>query len=485
MIRNLLEGVMRFRVATLAASVGAIVFGIWAWIDIRKEAYSDIADTQVRLIAKFPGKAAVEVEERVTIPIERVLNAIPKVAVRRSRTINGLVVFQFVFEDGTDDYFARTRLLERVRDADIPSEVEPALGPMSSPVGEIYRYVVESKANHTPMELRTIQDWNIMPKMLSIPGIADVVTFGGLPKQFHVVTTPDRLIRYKLTIEDVINAIQKNNLNTGGNLLLQGEQGFPIRSLGAIRTPEHIENIVVKTENGVPVFIRDLGSVEISHPIPSGVLGYTIQNDQEGLIDVDSSVQGLVAIRRWGDPNIMGERIRAKVKEINDNYLPDGVQIRNTYDRTDLVNYTLRTIGKTLVEGVVVVSLVLIFFIGSIKASMVVVATIPFAMLFAFLLMNITGIPASLLSLGAIDFGIIVDGAVVMVENVMRRYRDASSTDKKKGIVRFTVDAASEVGTEIIFSILIIILAYLPIFPLKESKEDFSNLWRLRFLLRF
>ncbi|MBF3317492.1 efflux RND transporter permease subunit, partial [Leptospira borgpetersenii serovar Hardjo-bovis] len=167
---------------------------------------------------------------------------------------------------------------------------------------------------------------------------------------------------------------------------------------GAIRTPEHIENIVVKTENGVPVFIRDLGSVEISHPIPSGVLGYTIQNDQEGLIDVDSSVQGLVAIRCWGDPNIMGERIRAKVKEINDNYLPDGVQIRNTYDRTDLVNYTLRTIGKTLVEGVVVVSLVLIFFIGSIKASMVVVATIPFAMLFAFLLMNITGIPASLLS---------------------------------------------------------------------------------------
>ncbi|MDI7209260.1 efflux RND transporter permease subunit [Leptospira santarosai] len=468
MIRTLLEGVLRFRLATLIASVAAIIFGTWAWIDIRKEAYSDIADTQVRLIAKFPGKAAVEVEERVTIPIERVLNAIPKVAVRRSRTINGLVVFQFVFEDGTDDYFARTRLLERVRDADIPAEVEPALGPMSSPVGEIYRYVVESKANHTPMELRTIQDWIIMPKMLGIPGIADVVTFGGLPKQFHVVTTPDRLIRYKLTIEDVIDAIRKNNLNTGGNLLLQGEQGFPIRSLGAIREPRHIENIVVKTENGVPVFIRDLGSVEISHPIPSGVLGYTIQNEQEGLIDVDSSVQGLVAIRRWGDPNVMGDRIRAKVKEINDNYLPDGVQIRNTYDRTDLVNYTLRTIGKTLVEGVVVVSLVLIFFIGSIKASMVVVATIPFAMLFAFLLMNITGIPASLLSLGAIDFGIIVDGAVVMVENIMRRYRDASATDKKKGIIRFTVDAASEVGTEIIFSILIIVLAYLPIFSFER-----------------
>ncbi|TGK14390.1 efflux RND transporter permease subunit [Leptospira stimsonii] len=468
MIRNLIEVVLRYRIATLAATMASIVFGTWAWIDIRKEAYSDIADTQVRLIAKFPGKAAVEVEERVTIPIERVLNAIPKVAVRRSRTINGLVVFQFVFEDGTDDYFARTRLLERVRDADIPAEVEPSLGPMSSPVGEIFRYVVESNANHTPMELRTIQDWVIMPKMLQIPGIADVVTFGGLPKQYHVVTTPDKLIRYKLTINDVIKAIQENNLNTGGNLLLQGEQGFPIRSLGAIRDPKHIENIVVKTVNGVPVFIRDLGTVEISHPIPSGVLGYTVQNDQEGLIDVDSSVQGLVAIRRWGDPNIMGERIKARVKEINENYLPDGVQMRTTYDRTDLVNYTLRTIGKTLIEGVVVVSLVLIFFIGSVKASMVVVATIPFAMLFAFLMMNLTGIPASLLSLGAIDFGIIVDGAVIMVENIMRRYRDASPSDKTKGIIRFTVDAASEVGTEIIFSILIIVLAYLPIFSFER-----------------
>lgn len=468
MIKNFIEIALKNRITTIIAAIVSVLFGIWAWIDIRKEAYSDIADTQVRLIAKFPGKAAVEVEERVTLPIERVLNAIPKVAVRRSRTINGLVVFQFVFEDGTDDYFARMRLMERVADADIPEDVHPALGPMSSPVGEIYRYVLESSENHTPMELRTIQDWIVMPKMLQIPGIADVVTFGGLPKQFHVVTSPDKLIRYKLTIGDVIKAIQENNLNTGGNLLLQGEQGFPIRSLGAIRDPKHIENIVVKTVNGVPVFIRDLGSVEISHPIPSGVLGYTIQNDEEGLIDVDSSVQGLVAMRRWGDPNEMGERIREKVKEINENYLPKGVQIRNTYDRTDLVNYTLNTIGKTLIEGVVVVSLVLIFFIGSVRASLVVVATIPFAMLFAFLLMNMTGIPASLLSLGAIDFGIIVDGAVIMVENIMRRYRDATPEEKSHGILAFTRDAASEVGTEILFSILIIILAYLPIFSFER-----------------
>ncbi|TGK05521.1 efflux RND transporter permease subunit [Leptospira langatensis] len=467
MISKLIESVLRLRVPTLIGALVAVLLGVWAWTDIRKEAYSDIADTQVRLIAKFPGKAAVEVEERVTLPIERVLNAIPKVAVRRSRTINGLVVFQFVFEDGTDDYFARMRLMERVADADIPDEVEPTLGPMSSPVGEIFRYVVESSGNHTPMELRTIQDWIVMPKMLSIPGIADVVTFGGLPKQFHVVTSPDKLVRYKLTINDVIEAIQANNLNTGGNLLLQGEQGFPIRSLGAIRTPEHIENIVVKTVNGVPVFIRDLATVEIAHPIPSGVLGYSVRVDGN-VVDVDSSVQGLVAMRRWGDPNEMGDRIRAKVKEINENYLPDGVQLRTSYDRSDLVNYTLRTIGRTLLEGVFVVSLVLIFFIGSAKASLVVVATIPFALLFAFLLMDLTGIPASLLSLGAIDFGIVVDGAVIMVENIMRRYRDASPVEKSRGIIKLTAEAASEVGTEILFSILIIILAYLPIFSFER-----------------
>ncbi|TGN19412.1 efflux RND transporter permease subunit [Leptospira idonii] len=468
-INTLLEFALKNRIFTLVAAGAALILGIWSWIDIRKEAYSDIADTQVRIVAKFPGKATLEVEERVTMPIERVLHSTPNLIVRRSRTINGLVVFQFVFEEGTDDYFARMRLMEKVRDAVIPEEVTPTLAPMSSPVGEVYRYVIESTSGtHTPMELRTIQDWIVMPKMLQISGIADVITFGGLPKQYHIVTTPDKLIRYKVTVSDVVNAIQRNNLNTGGNFLLQGEQSLPIRSLGAIRTLEDIENIVVKQINGVPVFVKNIGSVEISHPIPSGVLGYTIQNDQEGLIDTDSAVQGLVAMRRWVEPNAFGERVRAKVKEINEKYMPEGTQIRNTYDRADLVNYTLRTVGVTLLEGICVVSLVVIFFIGSLKASVVVVATIPFALLFSFTMMNSTGISASLLSLGAVDFGIVVDSAVVMVENIMRRYKEATPQEKEKGILRFTYDCASEVGTEVLFAILIIILAYLPIFSFER-----------------
>ncbi len=468
MTLKFIEICLKNKIPTLTLGILTVILGIWSWIDLRKEAYSDIADTQVRMVAKFPGRAAVEVEERVTLPIERILNAIPKVIIRRSRTINGLVVFQFVFEDGTDDYFARTRLLEKVKEADIPEEVEPQLAPMSSPVGEIFRYVVETSENHTPMELRTIQDWIIMPKMLQIPGIADVVTFGGLPKQFHVVTSPEKLIKYQITFTDVIDAIEKNNLNTGGNILRQGDQGFAIRSLGAIRSIPDIENIVIKNVGGVPVFIRNVASIEVSHPIPSGFLGYTIQNEEEGLIDVESSVQGLVAMRRGGDTNEMGERIRAKVIEINQNYLPKGVRIRTTYDRSDLVKYTISTVTHTLVAGITIVTLVLIFFVGSVRASLVVVACIPISMLFAFIMMKMTGIPASLLSLGAIDFGIIVDGAVVMVENIMRRYRDSSFDEKKIGIIPFTTSSAAEVGKEIFFSILIIILAYLPIFAFER-----------------
>lgn len=468
-MNTIIDVALKHRLVTLVVAGLALILGIWSWIAIRKEAYSDIADTQVRLVAKFPGKATLEVEERVTMPIERVLHSTPNVIVRRSRTINGLVVFQFVFEEGTDDYFARMRLMEKVRDAVIPAEVQPTLAPMSSPVGEVFRYVVESvNGNHTAMELRTIQDWIVIPKMLQVSGIADVVTFGGLPKQFHVVMTPDKLIRYKVTVADVIQAIQDNNLNTGGNFLLQGEQSLPIRSLGSIRDPKNIEDIVIKTVNGVPVFVKDIGSVEVSHPIPSGVLGYTVQNDEEGLIDVDSAVQGLVAMRRWVEPNAFGERVRAKVKEINEKYMPEGTRLRTTYDRGDLVNYTLRTVGTTLIEGIAVVSLVVFFFIGSFRSSVVVVATIPFALLFSFTLMNTSGISASLLSLGAVDFGIVVDSAVVMVENIMRRYKNATPEEKRKGIIPFTYECATEVGTEILFAIMIIILAYLPIFSFER-----------------
>ncbi|HRP68479.1 MAG TPA: efflux RND transporter permease subunit, partial [Turneriella sp.] len=455
MIFKTIEFALKHKLPTLALAFVIFALGVWSWVGIQKEAYSDIADTQVRLVVAFPGRAAVEVEERVTLPIERVLNNTPNVRVRRSRTINGLVVFQFVFEEGTDDYFARIRLMEKVKEADIPPEVEPELAPMSSPSGEIYRYILETRANHTPMEVRTAQDWIVMPKILGVPCIADVVTFGGLEKQYHVITTPERLVQYNTNLDEVVGAIQSNNLNTGGNILRQGDQGFAIRSLGAIRSIQDIKNVVVKVQNGVPVFVKDLASVEVSPLIPQGYITYFTQNAEEGEFRSTSGVQGNIAMRRWCDPNVTGENIKAKVKEINEQYLPKGMEIKPMVDRANLVDYTLRTIGSTLIEGVTIVTLILIFFIGSVRTAMVVVLTIPFSLLFAFILMRMTGLSANLLSLGAIDFGIIVDGVVIMAENIMRSYREKRENRHLK-LDEHTLNSSKEVGMEIFFSILII-----------------------------
>ena len=468
MIRKLLASALNQRLATLSLVLAVIVIGAWSWETLKKEAYPDIGDTQVTVITLFPGRAAEEVEQQVTLPIERALNAVPNVISRRSKTIFGLSVIQLTFEDGTDDYFARQRVLEKLNDAVLPDGVSPSLGPLTGPVGEIFRYVIEADGSHTPMDLRTLQDWVVTPRLLQVPGVADVVNFGGLVKQYHVITSPDRLQRYNLSVQNVIDAITANNLNTGGNIIQRGGQGFVVRGIGAIHTIDDIKNIVVTSINGVPVFIHDLASVEEFPLPPAGILGYTLQPNDSTRIDVNSSIQGLIAMRRGENPSDVVEALKERVNEINESNLPEGVQLRVTYDRSELVNYTIDTVSRTLFEGFSIVIIVLIFFIGSVRAALVVATTIPISMLFAFSMMRLTGIPANLLSLGAVDFGIIVDGAVVMVENIMRRYRDATPEERKQGIIRFTLSSAQEVGREIFFSITIIILAYLPIFSFQR-----------------
>ena len=468
MIRRLLSFALNQRFGTLGFTLILIVVGIWSWINLKKEAYPDVGDTQVTVITQFPGRAATEVEQQITLPLERALNGVPKVITRRSKTIFGLSVIQLTFEDGVDDYFARQRVLEKLNDAVLPDGVTPSLGPLTGPVDEIFRYVIEGTENYTPMQLRTLQDWVVVPHLLQVPGIADVINFGGLVKQYHVITSPDKLLRYHLTVQNVIDAISANNINTGGNVINRGGQGFVVREVGAIRTNEDLASIVVASNNGVPVFVRDLGSVE-EYPLhPTGILGYTIRTGDSTWVDVNSGVQGLVAMRRGENPSDVVDRLKERVKEINDNDLPPGVQLRITYDRSELVNHTIETVSRTLFEGFSIVIIVLIFFIGSVRSALVVATTIPIAMLFAFTMTKLTGIPANLLSLGAVDFGIIVDGAVVMVENIMRRYSHATPEEKHQGIVRFTLSAAQEVGREIFFSIAIIILAYLPIFSFQR-----------------
>jgi cobalt-zinc-cadmium resistance protein CzcA len=465
MIRRLLTFALNQRLITFGLALAIIGIGIFSMLQLKIEAYPDVADTEVVVISKFDGRAAEEVEQQVTVPLERALNGVPRVAERRSKTIFGLSVIHLTFEDGTDDYFARQQVLEKLRDADLPEGVSPELAPLSTPVGEIFRYVVEGNGKQSPMELRTLQDWTIVPQLLQVPGVADVVNFGGLVQQFHILTSPEKLQRYNLTLQNVIDAVQANNLNTGGSIIERGGQGFAVRGIGAIRKPEDIEHIVISSVNGVPVFIHDVAEVEIAPLPPAGILGYSVPREH---LDVNSGVQGLVLMRRGENPSEVLEGVKQKIDEINRTALPPGVHLRTMYDRSTLVGYTLETVLHTLFEGISIVVIVLVFFLGSVRSALVVAVTIPIALLFAFILMKVTGIPANLLSLGAIDFGIIVDGAVVMAENVMRRLSGATPEERDRGVLRLTLSATQQVGREIFFAVTIIILAYLPLFTLQR-----------------
>lgn len=434
--------------------------GYYCFTQLKIEAYPDIADTNVIIVAQYQGRAAEEVEQQVTVPIERALQNTPNVLDRRSRTIFGLSVVQLTFKDGTDDYFARQQIMERLAAAQLPDGVSPELAPMSTAVGEIFRYVVEAPPTYSPTQLRDLQDWTIKPYLLQTDGIADIVTFGGPLKQFHILTYPNKLRRYNLTLAEVENAIVTNNQNSGGNSIERGGQGFTVRGLGAIKNEKDIENIVLKSENGIPVFVRDVASIEITPPPPSGVLGYTVTEDH---VNVNNGVEGIVLLRRYENPSEVLKELKQRMADLQAHELPEGVKLRPLYDRSFLIDHSLHTVGKTLFEGVSIVIIILIFFLGSARSALVVALTIPFSLLFAFIIMRFVGIPANLLSLGAIDFGIIVDGAVVMTEHLIRKYRTATLEEKKNGIVHITLLAAQEVGREIFFSVTIIILAYMPI----------------------
>ncbi len=467
MIENLIRFALKQRYIILAACVLVIGVGVWAWTALQIVAYPDVADTEVAVITKFNGRPSEEVEQQITIPIERALNSVPRVISRRSRTIFGLSIVKLTFQEGTDDYFARQQVLEKLKDAELPDGIDQSLAPLSTPVGEIIRYVIESDPQHphSAMELREIQDWVVSPKLLQASGVADVVNFGGLVRQFNVVINPVQLERYKLTIQQIAEAIQANNGSTGGNIIKSGASQLAIRSVGRITKRADLEKIVVTTQNGTPVFVRDVASVEIGSLTPSGVLGYT---DNVRNVDVENGVEGIVLMRRGENPSEVITSVKEQMKELNDGKLPEGMKVVIMYDRTTLVESTLETVAKTLFEGVSIVMVVLVFFLGNIRAAISVALTIPLSLLFAFTVMKFTGIPANLLSLGAIDFGIIVDSAVVMVEAIMRHLSHATEEQRRRGSVRMIFAAASEVQRQVFFAVVIIILAYLPLFTLQR-----------------
>jgi len=460
MIARLLHFALTQRFITILLALGLIAVGVWSFQNLKIEAYPDISDTGVVVITVYPGHAAEEVEQQVTIPIERALNNVPNVISRRSRTIFGLAVVELTFEDGTEDYFARQVVLEKLRDAELPDGVAPALGPLTSGISEFYRYTLVG-TGYDAKQLREIQDWVIVPRLLQVPGVADVVSFGGLVKQYQIEVDPSALEKYKLSIAQIAQALNESSRNAGGSLLDNREQALVIRGMGLIQSVDDINDVVVKSASGVPVFIRDIGCVTIGAAPQTGIFGVN---------EASNGVEGIALMRRWENPSEVLARIKEAVADINATQLPAGVQITAIHDRTQLVNNTLRTVGRTLTEALVIVLTLLLFTFGSPKAALLTVMTIPLSLLFAFTCMRFQGIPANLLSLGALDFGIIVDGTIVMVEHIVRRLDEGSKRGAENTFETIR-NAALEVERPIFFALVIIISAYTPLFMLERVER--------------
>jgi cobalt-zinc-cadmium resistance protein CzcA len=461
MIAKLLRLALHQRFLSVLLGLGLVALGLWAFTQLSIEAYPDISDTQVVVISQYPGHAAEEIEQQVSVPIERALNSVPNVIARRSRTIFGLSVVELTFEYGTNDYFARQVVLEKLRGAVLPDGVTPTLGPLSTPIGELYRYTLEG-AGYNSRQLREIEDWTIEPRLLQVPGVTDITPFGGLITQYQIEIDPISLSKYNLSIRDIAQAVDANNQNAGGALLDNHQQGLVVRGVGLIRSIADIENVVIATTNGVPVFVHNVGRVQIGAAPRTGIFA---------LGDKPDRVEGIVLMRRGENPSAVLADLHQAVTELNAGGLPSGVKIVPIYDRTDLVNNTLGTVTHTLIEGLVIVVTVLFLFLGSVRAAILTAITIPLSLLFAFVCMHFTGIPANLLSLGALDFGIIVDGTLVMVEHIVHALAVRRGAGRGDGVMDTILDAALEVERPIFFSLLIIVSAYIPLFTLERVER--------------
>lgn len=437
-------------------------FGYYSWTRLSVEAYPDIADVTSQVVTQVPGLAAEEVEQQITIPLERSLNGLPGMHVMRSKSTFGLSMITIVFDDGIDDYWARQRIQERLSDVTLPYGAQPGLDPLTSPIGEVYRYIIESNT-HSLRELTDLQKFVIIPRIKQVSGIADVTNFGGITTQFQVELDPHKLEQYGLSLSEVTETISENNVSAGGSMLPRGNLAYVIRGIGLVKDLDDLGKIVVKTENGVPVFLNDVGTLKYGTLERKGILGYTDRKRNYA-----ESVEGIVLLLRGQNPSQVLESVHAAVDELNNEILPRGVKIHPFLDRTDLVKTTLTTVSHTLTEGIVLVIIVLIVFLGSWRGALLVAITIPFSLLFAFILMHVTHIPANLLSLGAIDFGIIVDGAIVMLETILKkREENAEEILEEKTITQRVI----EVAKPIFFSTIIIITAYLPLFAFERVEK--------------
>jgi cobalt-zinc-cadmium resistance protein CzcA len=434
--------------------------GVVAFSNLSVEAFPDVTDTQVTVIALFPGHAAEEVEKQVTLPVEVALSGLPNSVRLFSHTQFGLSFTIVTFDDTPKVEQARQLVIERLRGVDLPPGVDAELAPNATAIGEIMRYRVRADGLNTT-DIRTIEDWTIERALRQVPGVADVVAMGGFIKQYEVQPDIDKLRSFKLTFQNLLDALGRGNSNAGGSYVAQGAQQYTIRGLGLLHSADDIGRIVVSAKNGTPVLIRDIAQVKVGAVPRLGVVGQDLDDDV---------VTGIVVMRKGENPSVVLKQVKEKIADLNHRVLPKGVQIVPFYDRTWLMGKTLSTVFRNLVEGALLVSLVLYLFLSNLRASLAVVVVIPLALLATFLGLKIMGVPANLLSLGAMDFGIIVDGAVIVIENIMHRLAEKgegmNDTERKAVIA----DAANEVGRPTLFSMLIIIAAHIPIFALQRHE---------------
>ena len=457
MLRHLIEFCIRKRLPVLVFTAAIAAYGVKAYLDLPVEAFPDVTNLQVQVIAQLPGLAPEEIERQVTIPIERVLNGMPQMTLMRSESLFGLSLVTLTFDDDADPFRSRALVNEKMQEADLPEGVELKLAPDDTPLGEVYQFHVTSD-RHTDEEMRSELEWTISRILRQVPGVADVVSFGGYLREIHVELDPSRLLAHDLTTTDVTNALQQSNRNVGGGFLVHGDQQLTIRGVGYLLNPADVQAVVLKSEKGTPVTIGDVSRATLSHMPRLGNVGYNLDNNV---------AEGFVLMRRGENPSRVLEGVHEKVDELNASILPKGMRIEPFYDRTTLVEHTLSTVHHNLLFGAMLVISVVWLFLRSFKCSLIVASVIPLALLIAFIGLTLIQLPANLISMGAVDFGILVDGAVVLVENVLHEAQ-AQKPKRRRDLLGLISHSAVDVARPTFFAMAIIIAALIPVFTLQR-----------------
>jgi heavy metal efflux system protein len=485
MIDALVDLALNNRFIVLAIALALFVWGMIAFKLLPVEAYPDVANTWVQVITQWPDQAAEEVEQQVTVPIEIQMNGIPHLQHIRSFSLAGLSVVNLIFDDNSDNDWDRQKVLEHLSFVTLPPNVSAQIGPDFSPVGSIYWYTLTStNPAYDVMQLKSLQDWVVSKYMKSVPDVVDDSSFGGITREYQVRVDPDKLVSYGLSIGQVEQQLTNSNANGGGSFIEKGAQQVNVREVGLVRNVDDIGKTALKIQNGTARYVRDLGVITVGPKIRLGQIGKAIHRSDGVVVDDNDVVEGVVFLRKGADTGATLEGIHAMVKRLNDQILPRGVKIVPYLDRDDLVHYTTHTVLHNLTEGIILVVLILVLFLGNIRGAFIVALTIPFALLFASICLDLRHISANLLSLGALDFGMVVDGAVVIVENIVRHLGRQQESDSTTVLDQIRI-AAHEVERPVFYAIAIIITAYLPIFTLQqvEGKLFRPMAWTVAFAL--